>query len=56
MCPTSKMKIRVLTKQEDLIMDLIDRLPNLQEKKEYLHKLKDSPILTKKKKKKKKRI
>ena len=49
MCPTSKMKIRVLTKQEDLIMDLIDRLPNLQEKKEYLHKLKDSPILTKKK-------
>ena len=51
MCPTSKMKIRVLTKQEDLIMDLIDRLPNLQEKKEYLRKLKDSPILTKKKRK-----
>ena len=42
------MKVSVLTKQEDLIMDLIDRLPNLQEKKEYLHKIKDSLILTEK--------
>lgn len=45
------MKVSVLTKQEDLIMDLIDRLPNLQEKKEYLHKIKDSLILTEKKRK-----
>lgn len=42
------MKISVLTKQEDLIMGLRDRLPNLQEKKKYLHKLKDSLIQTRK--------
>ena len=37
-----KLKISVLTKQEDIIMDLIDRLPNLQSKKDYLSKLKES--------------
>ena len=30
-----KLKINVLTKQEDIIMDLIDRLPDLQSKKDY---------------------
>ena len=37
-----KLKISVLTKQEDIIMDLIDRRPNLQSKKDYLSKLKES--------------
>ena len=37
-----KLKINVLTKQEDIIMDLIDRLPNLQSKKDYLSILKES--------------
>ena len=37
-----KLKISVLTKQEDIIMDLIDRLPDLQSKKDYLSKLKES--------------
>ena len=37
-----KLKISVLTKQEDIIMDLIDKLPNLQSKKDYLSKLKES--------------
>ena len=36
-----KLKISVLTKQEDIIMDLIDRLPDLQSKKDYLSKLKE---------------
>ena len=36
-----KLKINVLTKQEDIIMDLIDRLPNLQSKKDYLSILKE---------------
>ena len=35
-----KLKISVLTKQENMIMDLIDRLP--QSKKDYLSKLKES--------------
>ena len=35
-----KLKISVLTKQEDIIMDLIDKLPDLQSKKDYLPKLK----------------
>ena len=37
-----KPKISVLTKQEDIITDLIDRLPNLQSKKYYLSKLEES--------------
>ena len=37
-----KLKISVLTKQEDIIMDLIDKLPDLQPKKDYLSKLKES--------------
>ena len=37
-----KLKIYVLTKQEDIIMDLIDRLPDLQSKKDYLSILKES--------------
>ena len=37
-----KLKISVLTKQENMTMDLIDRLPNLQSKKDYLSKLKES--------------
>ena len=37
-----KLKISILTKQEDIIMDLIDKLPNLQSKKDYLFKLKES--------------
>ena len=37
-----KLKISVLTKQEDIIMDLIRRRPNLQSKKDYLSKLKES--------------
>ena len=37
-----KLKINVLTKQEDIIMDLIDRLPDLQSKKDYLSILKES--------------
>ena len=37
-----KLKISVLTKQEDIIMDLIDKLPDLQFKKDYLSKLKES--------------
>ena len=36
-----KLKINVLTKQEDIIMDLIDRLPDLQSKKDYLSILKE---------------
>ena len=36
-----KLKISVLTKKEDIIMDLIDRLPDLQSKKDYLSKLKE---------------
>ena len=35
-----KLKISVLTKQEDIIMDLIDRLSDSQSKKDYLSKLK----------------
>ena len=37
-----KLKISVLTKQEDIIMDFIDKLPDLQSKKDYLSKLKES--------------
>ena len=37
-----KLKISVLIKQEDIIMDLIDRLPDLQSRKDYLSKLKES--------------
>ena len=37
-----KLKINVLTKQEDIIIDLIDRIPDLQSKKDYLSKLKES--------------
>ena len=37
-----KLKINVLSKQKDLIMDLIDRLLDLQSKKDYLSKLKES--------------
>ena len=37
-----KLKISVLTKQEDIIMDLINKLPDLQSKKDYLSKLKES--------------
>ena len=37
-----KLKISVLTKQEDIIMDLIDKLPDLQSRKDYLSKLKES--------------
>ena len=37
-----KLKISVLTEQEDIIMDLIDKLPDLQSKKDYLSKLKES--------------
>ena len=37
-----KLKTNVLTKQEDIIMDLIDRLPDLQSKKDYLSILKES--------------
>ena len=37
-----KLKISVLTKQEDIITDLIDRLPDLQSKKYYLSKLEES--------------
>ena len=37
-----KLKISVLTKQEDIIMDLIEKLPDLQSKKDYLSKLKES--------------
>ena len=37
-----KLKISVLTKQEDIIMDWIDKLPDLQSKKDYLSKLKES--------------
>ena len=41
-CCKRKLKISVLTKQEDIIMDLIDRFPDLQSKKDYLSKLKES--------------
>ena len=37
-----KLKISVLTKQENMIMDLIDKLPDLQSKKDYLSKLKET--------------
>ena len=37
-----KLKISVLTKQENIIMDLIGKLPDLQSKKDYLSKLKES--------------
>ena len=37
-----KLKISVLTKQEDIIVDLIEKLPDLQSKKDYLSKLKES--------------
>ena len=37
-----KFKISVLTKQEDIIMDLIEKLPDLPSKKYYLSKLKES--------------
>ena len=37
-----KFKTSVLTKQEDIIIDLIDKLPNSQSKKDYLSKLKES--------------
>ena len=37
-----KLKISVLTKQEDIIMDFIDKLPDLQSKKDYLSKLNES--------------
>ena len=37
-----KIKITALTKQEDIIMDLIDRLLDLLSKKDYLSKLKES--------------
>ena len=37
-----KLKTSVLTKQEDIIMDLIDKLPDLQSKKDYWSKLKES--------------
>ena len=37
-----KLKISVSTKQKDIIMDLIDRLPNSQSKKDYLSKLEES--------------
>ena len=37
-----KLKISVLTKQEDITIDLIDKLPDLQSKKDYLSKLKES--------------
>ena len=37
-----KLKISVLIKQEDIIIDLIDRLSDLQSKKDYLSKLKES--------------
>ncbi|KAL4628609.1 hypothetical protein ACB092_05G252200 [Castanea dentata] len=37
-----KIKISVLTKQEDIIRDLIDKLPDLQSKKDYLSKLEES--------------
>ena len=37
-----KLKISVSTKQKDIIMDLIDRLPNSQSKKDYLSKLEKS--------------
>ena len=37
-----KLKISVLTKQEDIIMDLTNRLLDLQSKKDYLSKLKES--------------
>ena len=37
-----KLKISVLTKQEDIVMDWIDKLPDLQSKKDYLSKLKES--------------
>ena len=37
-----KLKISVLTKQEDIIMDLIDRILDSQSKKDYLSKLKES--------------
>ena len=37
-----KLKISVLTKQEDIIIDLIDKLLDLQSKKDYLSKLKES--------------
>ena len=37
-----KLKISVLTKQEDIIMDLIDKLPDLQSRKDYLSKIKES--------------
>ena len=36
-----KLKISFLTKQEGIIMDLIDKLPDLQSKKDYLSKLKE---------------
>ena len=37
-----KLKTSVLTKQEDIIMDLIDRILDSQSKKDYLSKLKES--------------
>ena len=37
-----KFKTSVLTKQEDIIIDLIDKLTDLQSKKDYLSKLKES--------------
>jgi len=37
-----KLKISVLTKQEDIIIDLIDKLTDLKSKKDYLSKLKES--------------
>ena len=41
-CCKRKLKISVLTKQEDIIMDLIEKLPDLLSKKDYLSKLKES--------------
>ena len=40
-----KLKISVLTKQEDIITDLIEKLPDLPSKKDYLSKLKGSLTL-----------
>ena len=45
-CCKRKLKISVLTKQEDIIMDLIDKLLDLQSKKDYLSKLKKSVTQT----------
>ena len=43
-----KFKISVLTKQENIIIDLIDKLTDLQSKKDYLSKLKESLTQTNK--------